>query len=753
MRGKILAAAWAGVVTVAALAADPVLWSGTAEWDTAGAPHGALLTDNEGWWGRSVFTGVTYSYAEEPTAPRDTLKNDASTFGRRLLDGNGPSGWHRPVGVRGGRPLVVVFDFKRSCAFAEVDLMSERSPCATALLEASSDGEKWAAFASAASDGALLRMRPDTPARGRFLRVTYRSKDSSATYLDEVLVWGEGEVSVGHPEAFTPIPRGDALRVDRRIGDAIEWIALKDPTDGSAVKDGVPPFALKNASDALGEMEVMMARNEVEVRYFAVVNRTASRQSVALSAAGGGDGLSAELCIGGLVRVRPRKRNLTKQQRFDLKLGDGEEEAGGLEPLGIVPFFSAKDVPPGNFARKYMANPEQVAGFPGAVAIESGECAVIMLRISTSAAKPGQRRIALSAGAARREVLVRIVDATLPDDSGWVFVWGPFTRQFPFESRTRHVNDARPLRELGASLLPGFPVAGSKTALAAEGRAQPMYFRLRGVEKRTTARTCGGKVATLDDDDRAGMRKRIDEIRIKAQSCGVSPEQIVLEIRDEPGRRNAAIFGEACRYLKALAPDMNVYANPCFWEGTRFSAMDDIIAALEPYYSKCVDVSVPYRSLMESEVGRKALWTTQRRINAQYAHPAHRAGRSIAWSSFRYGLSGFGYWAYFAAPGNPWDIRTWSHWAYECQLAFPLENGVALSPIYEEMREAWEDWRLLTLLRRTGRTELLSSLLETFAASFDRKRMESSKPYSCDFRALRDKALEAFGGDAPDAAR
>ena len=519
-------------------------------------------------------------------------------------------------------------------------------------------------------------------------------------------------------------------------------MALDDPTESAKAKDGVPPFALKRAAGVPDE--VLMARNEVEVRYFAVVNGTTSRRTVALSAEGTGDGLEPELRIGGLVRMRPPARKLTEKQRFDLKLGEGEEPAGDQEPLGIVPFFSAQDVPPENFACRYMANPEQVAGFPGAVAIEPEECAVVMLRLSSKGARPGRRRVVLSADAAKRVVPVRVVDATLPEDTGWVFVWGPFTRQFPFESQTRHVNDARPLRELGASLLPGFPVAGSKTALVVEGRAQPMYFRVLGVDARTRGRTYGGKAAALDDADRAGMRRRIDEIRAEAKASGVRPDQVVLEISDEPGLRNAAIFGEACRLLKQLAPDMNVYANPCFWAGRRFSDIDDVIAALEPYYDKCVDVSVPYRSLVESEKGRKALWTKPRRINAQYAHPAHRAGRSIAWSSFRYGLSGFGYWAYFAAPGNPWDIRTWSHWAYECQLAFPLENGVALSHVYEEMREAWEDWRLLTLLRRTGRTKLLDELLDTFAASFDRKNMESARPYACDFRALRDRALADF---------
>ena len=76
-------------VTLAACAAfaEPICWSdGT--WDDSGAPEGVLLSDNEGWWGRSVYTGVTYEYAEAPDAPRDQLRGNGALFGRRLLDGS-----------------------------------------------------------------------------------------------------------------------------------------------------------------------------------------------------------------------------------------------------------------------------------------------------------------------------------------------------------------------------------------------------------------------------------------------------------------------------------------------------------------------------------------------------------------------------------------------------------------------------------------------------------------------------------------
>ena len=39
-------------------------------------------------------------------------------------------------------------------------------------------------------------------------------------------------------------------------------------------------------------------------------------------------------------------------------------------------------------------------------------------------------------------------------------------------------------------------------------------------------------------------------------------------------------------------------------------------------------------------------------------------------------------------------------------------------------------------------------MLKEFAESFDRPGMEAERPYKCDFRKLRDKALAAFGTEA-----
>lgn len=56
------------LAAAAAVAAEPICWT-VGGWDDTGAPKGALLTDNPGWWGERVWTGVSYTYEIAPTSP------------------------------------------------------------------------------------------------------------------------------------------------------------------------------------------------------------------------------------------------------------------------------------------------------------------------------------------------------------------------------------------------------------------------------------------------------------------------------------------------------------------------------------------------------------------------------------------------------------------------------------------------------------------------------------------------------------
>ncbi|MBT7299735.1 MAG: hypothetical protein HN849_09485, partial [Victivallales bacterium] len=106
----------------------------TGEVDVSGPPRGLLLSDNEGYWGESLLSGVEYRYESDANNPVDRIASQQGTFGRRLLDGRVGGNWHVPVGQSRG-PLVVVLDFKRPCTFTEVNTICTRSPLTSLKVE------------------------------------------------------------------------------------------------------------------------------------------------------------------------------------------------------------------------------------------------------------------------------------------------------------------------------------------------------------------------------------------------------------------------------------------------------------------------------------------------------------------------------------------------------------------------------------------------------------------------------------------
>ena len=105
------------VLAMYEISAQPIQWSHGA-WDQDGAPAGKLLSENNGYWGDSVLTGVEYRYLSEPTNPPDILRGDSNTFGRRLLDRRFGGDWHVQVGQNNG-PLLFFSTFS-ALVFTEV---------------------------------------------------------------------------------------------------------------------------------------------------------------------------------------------------------------------------------------------------------------------------------------------------------------------------------------------------------------------------------------------------------------------------------------------------------------------------------------------------------------------------------------------------------------------------------------------------------------------------------------------------------
>ena len=744
----LLLVATIGRVAVCANAAEPIRWfDGT--WDDTGAPQGKLLSDNAGWWGERVWTGVTYDYETAPNDCGDYAGGNKGVFGRRLLDGDAPSGWHRPVGMKARKPLVPVFDFKRPCVFNEIDLVASRSPNATATLAASPDGTNWTVFVEESCSNAFTRIRPKKPGKGRYLRVSFRSLCHSTTWLDEVLVWGDGEVSDAYPDDAQPATCSwkfpQSIRGERKT----RYTEAKFDEFVAESKTGVEIVPLnaypdRIATPVLGRtpecFSLRMARNETEARYFAIVNATRETNEVAVAVEGLGDGVTAELLVGGVIRVSENKRKLSEQEKYDLKIQGDVPDEMFEDRYGVLPFFGSESMPSEAILSRHVVNREQVRGFPSAIPLRPGECAVVMLRLKTDGAKPGVRKGRLVAGKTKLPLSVEVVDVTLPDPPVWVYAWGAFTPQYPFESKIRFERDVRSLVDLGVSTWR----MGAKGKCAMEMRPQG-FFMAQVSDGKLFHDVYNARIESLSDADRKHLDESAARALAKAAQMGCPPERIILDLPDEIRPRNAKLAGELAQYVKSKHPEVSIFCNPSFWMGNKFAKADLMIEHLGPWYNDSVDISVPYRTHIEDAAKRAELFTKPRRVNAQYAHPAARAGRSIAWSSFRHGMNGYAWWCYYwPTGGTPWDIRTWRLYGYETKQVMPLENGVAVTPMYEEMREAWEDWRLLTALREAGKTELLDSLLKEFGDSIDWPNIETSRPYTCDFFKLRDKALGAF---------
>ena len=756
-----------------AIAAEPIYWSGGG-WDEADAPKGALLTDNPGWWGRSVFTGVTYSYEEgvKPTNPGDNT-------GRRLIDAKMfGEAWITTVGKGGDGRISAVFDFKRPCVFSEVDLFT-RAPGLHGKVEVGDDGTNWTAICSFELAAKMGRFGVDG-AKGRFMRLSVKA-DKGVTYLDEVLVWGEGEVSDTYPEAYAPINPGDALKMSEpREGGGIEIRPIAKPTLAAAKEkfkvQGSKFKVDEAASNGAGAVpavtdkkvgphsEILLARNETEVRYFAVANASTNAVTVALSAPDFGDNaIAAELLVGGVVRMeKPApKEKLTQKQIIDLLITD-ESKLYEQRPqrLEVLPFFRAGALPAPNFARRYLANAAQILGFPAAVPLGPGEGCVVMLRVTTDSAAPGRRRTQLKVQSSKLKVesskaantqpstfnlqlLTTVVDATLPDLPLWIHAYSPFTSQFPFESESRMKTDARRLAALGVSSCYGLPRPRTKQAFLKTLAPHTICANPWWLPSDIFHGTARGKWEHFDSTNRAAIAESAHKIVREAESLGLKPDEYCVFLPDEPGRHNAALAGELARIAKEAEPTLMIYENPCFWE-RGFPPHVAIRDCLAPYYNEVIDISCPLRNLVRpGNLLTKELWTAKRRVNAQYIHPPGRAGRSIAWSSFVNGLNGFAYYCYYSPRGNPWDIRTWTSLDYSYQMVFPLDNDVSVTPIYETMREAWEDYRMLEVLRRAGKDKLLDELLKSYEGATDYADRESVPNHS-DFQSLHDKALGAF---------
>ena len=768
--------------------AEPIRWfNGT--WDETGAPTGKLLTDNPRWFGNRVFTGVSYEWETPPTDPKDERMVEGRTVcANRLLSRHPMDNDTLFVGCGDDGPIVAVFDFKRSCVFTEVDLLSAHCTNATGFVEFSEDKAEWHGRREFSTLSDITRVRVADLPRGRYMRLSFKATSNASgkanrTILDDVYAWGEGEVSADHPEAIVAIPPGDALLFANAAPDAVSILPMPIPRLNSKPSGATPD-----------SFPLTMARNETESRYFAIVNKTGSKRLFSLSASEFGDGVRAELLVGGVMQISPPKQKLTREQMILLATTDENGiNQGDPKDLDLIPFFFADARPEENFLRRYLANPAQVAGFPTGIPLASGEGCVVMLRLTSDDATPGKREGAISVCAASDgadgtsaprpgatlPIPLTIVNLTLPPQSMWIYAYEPFTQQYPFESETRIRRDTERYIGIGATTTRYLPEPNTKEALFFDAVPNASVGCDRWCDRSLYKRVTSGQFDTLTTEERSRIQQDARTFLARARALGLSGGRVAVFLPDEPQPSNARSVMSLARLVKDAAPELLLHCDPLFYAGggkgdgeSPFYPPATIAEALLPLYNECIDISCPHSYLAtpspdharehygEAKDGdghintvqslMSSLWLHPRAINAMYCHPAGKTGREMVWRCKRFGFNGFAYYEYCHPNIDVWDINNWGVLNLNYQAVMPLGEDVALTALYESLREAAEDARLLEALSAYGRVAVLSDVLARSKTAKDRTgwHWKYGDHTGEDILALRETILGAFAGQS-----
>ena len=739
-------------VCTLALGAEPIWWGADKRFhqglirDDTGAPKGKLLSDNAHWYGPAVFTGCTYDYQctlHEKDEVRPLLnrflrgKNDPApkpVFGRRLLNGRIGEKGAGVVGAK-GTPLCATFDFKRPCTFTEVDFMGDPKSGGMrpykGTLSFSDDGQAWGEPVPFAGTQSVARVRLDVPRKGRYLKFSFGVQGDGRNVrqaLDEVCVWGDGEVSERYPEAggvceapFTPpqslrgIPETamtPAMFADwqRRVGKNVVVVPMRlyDPQRYAPVTNGVPE-----------KYRISVTRNERETRTFAVANAGDGRTMVTIAKPDFGPDVEVEIWLGAIIHSQHPTRELTEAQKRDLLILDLEppSDIGPLNRMTVTPFVRGDMKPQPNFIRRFCGNAEQLLGFPGAFPLEKGEAAVFMMRLTLKDAKPGLRRAKLGAGQGRAlDIELAIADVELEKSPLTVLLYGPFIGQFPYETESRRKLDVQFVNDLGVNFTGGatrFPAPESKQRMWFDSAPDKVIRRKLLPEGGYRPVSRGRKEPVATDADIAAILKHLDEIKAEAERLGYPKDRYVLDFPDEPRLPHVANLLKVARAVKAKDPDVMLFANPLFFNGG-LQTNETLMADVRSTYNRCIDYSVPGFLAARREWARKEFFTSAHKVNMMYGQPARRLGRHGAWDAAVWGFNGFGYYVYWepAARCQSWDLRTngASILGATYRMAYPSGDGFAITALYEAMREAVEDFHLVRTLQAKGHGKLVDEL-------------------------------------------
>jgi hypothetical protein len=593
-----------------------------------------------------------------------------------------------------------------------------------------SGGDEWRTICNRsrddAADNAFQRFPLPAHPQGRYVRVSVDA--AGVSYLDEVLAWGDAEASAAVPEAYRPVVPApvaseiafcsipgiektafsDARYVDwqRDIGawrkQPVVWSRVS--TWDSISHEPLPPAA----TGILRDVRLTTSRNATECAALALTSTT-SLKATTLTVS-----VSAFHRVGNPAIVRGLKAELRAAGAI------GSRHYG----TNLGPLFAADNLLAGGLMQRYLTNGAGIKDFPRLTLSQAGS-AVLWLSVTANSAKPGiyEARISCSPGPGLT-LRVEVLDVTLPHPFVWLQTWSGTTSMFPFVYSDREEREVIYKQSLGASVWGGWPMKGTAAQIArAHGRAIYDIWGIGDYGHRLYANAIDPDKLTTEDE--AKIADLIHGHVKQARELGLGYDDWYIELTDEPGQANSRAFGALARLVRKADPKVRICCNPSFWTGNGCAPDDTISRSLGPWYRETVDVSAPIYLLLRDRPKSAPLFNAARFVRAYYTVSTQSAKgerapqlelyQRLAWDAFKRGWNGWGFYSYYAPRGNPWSDFD-ADWATgedmpDYLMVYPGPRGPIPTRQSEAVRQGWQDYCLLTLLRKQGKKAELASIL------------------------------------------
>jgi len=722
-------------------------------------PSGSLITNNPGYWDKIIPTDVTYSYPVSPDNPPDNLGPKKSTFGNRLLDGQSNGDWFTPVGMN-YKPLVVDFDFHQQIELSEMAVAQYRShDLKLAQIEVRNNPESPWTKVLLENDikGSLHHLKLAKSVLARYVRLTVQSAEN-ITYISEVWMWGDAKpVVTKTADGYLPEMKQFLEEQKANPGDGTilspetlaAWRAKSGftqngltwqvaPTWRMLAKDPLKSTFLPGKETLQKPVQMSATRTEGESAAVFLVNASDAAKDVTVTLSAFKNDVNARSLSGAEGKSHGMDTSASLSDRF-AKPTDKSTFAGNAQLFvaGAIwtkrwgqtlrPLFSADNKLGSGQMQKYLTNGSVIKDFP-TLHLPPRGTALLWVTVNTQNADPGNYTAILNAGENKIPVHLKVLSVTLPQPDSWVRFWGntPAGNHNLWSSEDDLKTEIAYQQSMGVTVWSGWPTKGSYQETAremAQERGMRSYF-ITNISADIQNDGYLGKLdpTKFDDAFKQKVKTEIDEKVQTAQSLGLDYKDWCIELWDEPNPSNMPAWAGVARIIRAANPNVQIYMNPLFWTrqgDNRYGFATDAsqVKALQGWYNALVDIAMPILGQVNSKEYPQANADfynhLPRAVRGYYIHP--NPGRMLTWEAAVRDFNGWGFYAYYVPSKDAWnDFDSPAYAGFDYEIVYPGPKGFIPTIESESMRESWEDYRLLTLLKQQGKTEEAGNILRMY---------------------------------------